>query len=119
VERLGFVDNLDSELARASVVLSPARRGRGVRIKNLEAMAHGVPLVTTTLGSHGLGDGSADGFAVADGASDLARVTAGLLDDPDRAEAMGAAGRSLVARCHTRKEQARLTLDAWRESAGR
>ena len=69
VELVGPVDDIASELARADVVVVPVRYGSGTRLKVLEAFAHRVPVVSTTLG--------AEGLDVTDGAEVL------LADDPD------------------------------------
>lgn len=50
----GFVDDLDAEYAQAAVVIVPLLRGSGVKIKLLEALAHGKACVTTPIGSEGL-----------------------------------------------------------------
>jgi len=42
--------------AQARVVIAPLRFGAGVKLKVLEAMRHGVPLVTTSVGAQGLPD---------------------------------------------------------------
>lgn len=118
VEMLGFVDDLGREIARASVVLAPVRSGRGVRIKNLETLAHGAPLVTTKLGARGMSAAASDGLTIAEGAVGLADAVASLLVDRDRAEASAVAGRNAVARAFTFEAQARWTLNAWSALAG-
>ena len=41
IEMLGVVPDIAAEIDRASVVLTPVRSGRGIRIKNLEALSRG------------------------------------------------------------------------------
>lgn len=115
VDLLGFVPSIASEIDRSSVVLSPVRLGRGVRIKNLETLARGGPLVTTRLGARGLLPGGADGFLLAEGPDALAESVAGLLRDPARAEALGAAGRAFVSSRFCPEAEVESTLDVWRE----
>jgi glycosyltransferase involved in cell wall biosynthesis len=50
----GFVEDLASELSLASVVAVPLRQGGGTRIKILEAFAHRIPVVSSTVGCAGL-----------------------------------------------------------------
>ena len=50
----GMVDDIDAELARADVAVVPIRFGSGTRIKILEAFAHRIPVVSTTMGAAGL-----------------------------------------------------------------
>ena len=47
---MGEVDDLRPYLQRAKVFVCPIRLGSGLRLKVLEAMAAGVPVVSTTLG---------------------------------------------------------------------
>jgi glycosyltransferase involved in cell wall biosynthesis len=68
VELVGPVDDIVPELAQADVVAVPVRYGSGTRLKVLEAFAHRIPVVSTTLGDEGLD--------VSDGADVL------LADDP-------------------------------------
>lgn len=55
VKVTGFVPEIEEELAKADLIVAPIRFGGGTRIKILEAFAHGIPVVSTTLGAHGLG----------------------------------------------------------------
>lgn len=56
VQVLGYVDDatLEALYRSARVALAPLRFGAGVKLKVLEAMQQGVPLVTTTVGAQGL-----------------------------------------------------------------
>jgi Glycosyl transferases group 1 len=55
VELLGRVDSLDALYGEARVVVNPAIAGTGVKIKTLEALAHGRPPVVWPSGVDGLG----------------------------------------------------------------
>lgn len=54
VEVLGEVDDVADAYAAATVFVAPLRAGAGTRLKLLEAAAHRVPMVTTSLGLRGL-----------------------------------------------------------------
>ena len=54
VEFTGPVDDLTAEYAAASVALVPLRAGSGLKIKLVEALAHGVPVVSTSVGAAGV-----------------------------------------------------------------
>ena len=51
---VGRVPDITAELARADLVVVPIRYGSGTRLKIIEAFAHRVPVVSTTLGAEGL-----------------------------------------------------------------
>jgi GT2 family glycosyltransferase len=82
VEVRGFVsdEELETIYAEARVALCPLRFGAGVKLKVVEAMHRGVPVVTTTVGAQGLPDLSAL-CDVADEAKYLAVATLRLLSD--------------------------------------
>ena len=54
VRFLGFVQDLEPELAQLSVLIAPIRFGGGTRFKVLEAFAHEIPMVSTTVGVEGI-----------------------------------------------------------------
>ena len=82
------------EAARVAVV--PLRVGTGTRLKALEAMASGRPVVGTSVGLEGLGLVAGLHAAVADDADAFAAAIVRLLREDDHAEAMATAGRALV-----------------------
>ena len=50
----GYVPDVRPYFEKASVFVAPLRAGSGIQTKNLEAMAMGVPVVTTSVGAMGL-----------------------------------------------------------------
>lgn len=83
-------------LERARVALVPIRVGSGTRLKALDAMAAGRPVVGTSIGLAGLGlvDG-VDAF-FADDTAVMARAVVALLRDDSLASSVAAAGRRVV-----------------------
>jgi GT2 family glycosyltransferase/SAM-dependent methyltransferase len=91
----GFVtdEQLEQYYATARVAVCPLRFGAGVKLKVVEAMHHGVPLVTTPIGAQGLNGVDAVCDVAADAASFAAAVVRLLGDDAlwlARAEAQSA-----------------------------
>ncbi len=95
----GSVPDLAPLWAAAHVMLAPLRFSSGIQNKILEAMAAGVPVVTTPGAAAGVGTGAAGLMRVAADAPGLARETASLLADPAGAAAMAARARA-HARAH-------------------
>ena len=75
------VPDIVPELERADVVAVPIRFGSGTRVKILEAFAHRIPVVSTTLGAEGLGARDGEHLLLADTAADFAAACARLLVD--------------------------------------
>lgn len=94
----GFVDDVRPYLERAAVFAAPLRFGSGVQNKVLEAMAMGVPVVTTSLVAAGL---RVDGAAtppvfVADGEKQFAGRVVNLLQHEEARARLAEEGRRFV-----------------------
>jgi glycosyltransferase involved in cell wall biosynthesis len=101
VEVTGTVPDVAPYLAQSRVVVAPLRAGGGTRLKIMEALDAGRPVVATTVGCEGIEDLVGRGVVVADTPATLADAIAGLLDAPDRATALGLAGHDAVTAEHT------------------
>ena len=86
IELAGFVDDLEAEYAAAAVALVPVLQGAGVKFKTIEALLHGVPVVTTHVGAEGVGPDELFA-ALTDSADSLAEAMAAVLADPASAQA--------------------------------
>ena len=97
VEIVGQVDDVGEPFRTTSVVVVPLRAGSGTRIKVLEGFAYGKPVVSTTLGSEGIG--ARDGIELlnADTPRALADACIRVLGQPELASSLAAAGRTLWA----------------------
>jgi glycosyltransferase involved in cell wall biosynthesis len=93
---LGYVENLEVELARHRAFLAPLRSGTGIKTKVLEAMGVGLPVVTTSFGITGLEVVPGEQCLVDDSAAGLAGCAARLADDSEAAARLGDAGRGFV-----------------------
>lgn len=71
-------------LEDARVVLCPLRIGGGVKVKVLEAVRRGRPVVTTSVGAQGIEGPARKALLIGDDADALARHVATLLGDPTR-----------------------------------
>jgi glycosyltransferase involved in cell wall biosynthesis/GT2 family glycosyltransferase len=94
----GELPGLDREYAEAAIVVVPMLAGSGMKVKTVEALAYGRPVLSTSIGVQGLESLSPSPFVVADDPGELAREAALLLDDPQRLAALSAAARQAAER---------------------
>lgn len=94
VRPLGFVADLRDVYAQTRVAVVPIRAGGGTRLKQLEAMAWGLPVVATPVGAEGLAllQPGRD-FVEADDPRAFASHLVELLTQPDLARRLGNAAR--------------------------
>ncbi|MGH9453630.1 MAG: glycosyltransferase, partial [Terriglobia bacterium] len=72
VVRVGYVQDLGQEFAKYRVFVSPVRWGTGIKTKNLNALSHGLPLVTTTVGGEGMSLRHGESALIADTVEEFA-----------------------------------------------
>ena len=92
----GFLDDPVQFLSRMEVALLPLRLGAGIKIKTLECMGSGVPVVGTSVAMEGVLGTNGEHFLLADTAEGLADDVIRLLEKPELARNIGWCGRSLV-----------------------
>ncbi len=100
VEIAGFIPYLSAAMDEAAAMAAPLRLGSGIRNKVIEAMAAGLPVVTTTLGAEGLAVAPGRELLIADDPAQFANELVRLFKDSDLQARLSAAGRELVARSH-------------------
>jgi glycosyltransferase involved in cell wall biosynthesis len=77
-------------LERAAVSVVPLRIGGGTRLKLYEAMAMGIPVVSTTIGAEGLPVRHGEQLLIADSTDEQVAAICALLADQQRAAALSA-----------------------------
>ncbi|WP_369132384.1 glycosyltransferase [Modestobacter sp. I12A-02662] len=112
VEVTGTVDDLAPWYAKTRVCLAPLLAGGGSRLKILEALAAGRPVVATRIGVEGLEDLIGRGVVAEDDPERMAAAVAELLSDPERAAALGREGAAAVAADHSWDAAVRPLLSA-------
>ncbi len=96
IEILGMVDDVGPHIERATAVVVPLRIGGGTRLKIVEAMAKGKPIISTRLGAEGIDVKHGENVLLADEPDDFAREVERVLADPELAARLGRNGRTLV-----------------------
>jgi glycosyltransferase involved in cell wall biosynthesis len=92
----GEVDDVRPYFRESDVFVCPVRMGGGFRGKVLEAMASGVPVVSTALGAQGIPVRSGENMLLAESPEELAEASLSLLRDENLAERISRRARELV-----------------------
>ena len=92
----GFASDLGAIL-RGGIMLVPLRIGSGIRVKILVALAQGVPVVTTSIGSEGMFLQDGQQLVVRDTAPDFAAGAVQLAQDPALWRRLAVGGKAAVS----------------------
>ncbi len=82
VNLIGFVDEVEPYYRDSSILIVPLLSGSGTRLKILESMSLGNPVVSTTIGAEGLQLINGRGLLIADSPSDFAGSIVNILNTP-------------------------------------
>ncbi|MBU6376232.1 MAG: glycosyltransferase, partial [Bdellovibrionales bacterium] len=95
----GRAEDLSEVFRKARVSLAPLRFGAGIKGKIADSWWHGVPVVSTSIGSEGMGSAGAWGGLISDSAEEFATESVRLHESQDQWELSRAhAGRVLDER---------------------
>jgi sugar transferase (PEP-CTERM/EpsH1 system associated) len=101
----GSVPDVRPYLQRSAVMVAPLNIARGTQNKILEAMAAGVPVVTSGVAAGGVDAVAGEHFLVANTVEEYAAAVLRVMDSPDERGRLSAAGRNRM-----------LTHHAWKNS---
>jgi glycosyltransferase involved in cell wall biosynthesis len=93
----GYVNDIKSLIASSTVALAPLWSGGGTRLKILEAMAMGTPVVATSKGAEGLEVEPGTHLFVADDPETFAEAVVRLLSEPELRRRLAVSGKDLVS----------------------
>jgi glycosyltransferase involved in cell wall biosynthesis len=96
VTHAGFVRDVKSLIAGSAITIVPLRIGAGTRLKILEAMALGTPVVSTSKGAEGLEVQHGEHLLIADDPGDFSDAVLRLLHDPELSSHLAVRGSKLV-----------------------
>lgn len=96
----GYLEDVHDIVGRASVSIAPIRDGGGTRIKILEAMALGTPVVATRKAAEGLSVNHGEHILLADTPKDFAEATIRLMQDDSLRTTLSINGRQFVEAQH-------------------
>lgn len=98
VEVMGFVPDLEPLLRHTKVFVAPLRYGgAGTKGKVGEALSHGIPVVTTSVGAEGFGLTSGDDAIIADEPTEFAAAVCKAYSDENLWARLARNGRARIA----------------------
>jgi glycosyltransferase involved in cell wall biosynthesis len=97
----GRIDDLGPLFEQARVFVAPLRYGAGVKGKIYSAMAHGVPVVSTSIGTEGMGVEPDLEVLLGDDPETFCQQVLALYDDADTWTRLSRAGTAFVRRTST------------------
>jgi glycosyltransferase involved in cell wall biosynthesis len=92
----GYLDDIRPAVAQSWACVVPLKVGGGTRLKILESLALGTPVVSTSKGAEGLDVTTGEDILIADQPEDFADAVLCLLGDPALRAKLAANGRRLV-----------------------
>ena len=92
----GYVDDVKSLIGSSRVSIAPLLSGGGTRLKILEAMALGTPVVSTSKGAEGFGAISGEHIMVADSPESFAEYVVKIIMDNELHEYLSVKGKQFV-----------------------
>jgi glycosyltransferase involved in cell wall biosynthesis len=94
IEVTGFVEDLDVYYKKAALFIAPLLSGAGVKFKVVQALAYGLPVITTEIGAEGINENNEDIFAkVTPDPSEIAAEIVLLLEDANLRKTIGETAR--------------------------
>ena len=88
VQICGYVENLEEEYKKASVVINPTLAGTGLKIKSVEALCNAKPLVATSNGVEGICFTDEPPFIVSNDWEEFANAVLVLLNSDEKRKAL-------------------------------
>lgn len=92
----GFVEDIRTYLAKATIFICPLRRGTGIKNKVLEAMAMGKAVISSSIGQEGIDALPERDIIIADNPKTFAQRTVELLSNKDTRDKIALNGRKIV-----------------------
>lgn len=100
----GTVEDTRPYYARAALAVAPYRFGEGTKLKVLEAMASGVPIVSTPIGCQGIDLADGEQILIADSEKEFTANVVLLLRDAGKRRSLAAAARRRIDEKYTWKK---------------
>lgn len=96
----GYIENLSEYCRNKGILVSPILSGSGIRIKILEMMALGIPVITTDIGAQGIEHENSGCIRIANTDSELIQACLELAQDSSKRSQIGSRGMHYIRNKH-------------------
>ncbi|WP_169306582.1 glycosyltransferase family 4 protein [Cohnella pontilimi] len=96
--------SLDDIYKSGYLFVNPMRNGAGVKLKTIEAIRNGLPVVSTTIGNEGTGLADGEHIMIADKPDDFYRKIKRLFEHPREAKALLESSQNFLRKHYNHKE---------------
>lgn len=100
IQVVGWVKDSNDFMAKSGTLVTPIRSGSGIRIKLLEAMALGIPCITTRLGAAGI-DIEKSGIQIADTEESFIKLILKFRENELFRQEVGNKSRDYISKVHS------------------
>lgn len=97
----GFVVDLEEYFTKCKVNIIPLRFGSGMKVKTINGLCRGIPMVSTTIGAEGLKVQHGKDILISDDIDTFADLTAELLTNKDKWNSIAAESKKTAAQYYT------------------
>jgi len=111
----GFVDDISPLLAQAGFMIVPLLSGSGVRVKIIEAMSRGLPVLSTSKGCEGLQAVHGESIWIADSAEEFAQALLSLVRDDALRARLGQGALRYIEKFHDHEKAVALKRFVYKE----
>ena len=111
VEVVGEVEDAREFIASKDINIVPLLSGSGMRIKIIEAMSMGKPVVSTTVGASGIEYTDGEDLLIADTPEEFVKQLRRLTEDPEFCNNVGQNARKLVEMKYSQEATAKRLVE--------
>ena len=92
----GYIKNPDEYFANSAIFVAPIKQGAGIKIKVLEAMSSGIPVITTEVGIEGIPATNEKDYLLYKNEDELVKCIDYLLNNKEMCRKIGESGKVFV-----------------------
>lgn len=96
IKILGFIEDVEPYFAKSLCLVAPIVMGAGIKIKVLEGLSSGIPVLTNSLGIEGINAERDKDYYHCESPKDYLEVIGKLLADNSKGEIIGANGKKYI-----------------------